>query len=95
MTECPKRELVEPSRLETEERAALENAEVASESAEKAGAANFAALVSPAEHLAVLATGNRLVEKGSTVPARGIKLETELIPQRQVGSLQRRPWFIL
>ena len=57
MTEEPIGPLVKPAELETEEVAALENAEVASESAKKTGAAHLAALVSPAEHLAVLETG--------------------------------------
>ena len=69
VTEGPRGPLVKPAELETEEVAALENAKVASESAKITGAADFAALASLAEHLAVLETGERLVEKGLSVLA--------------------------
>ena len=70
--------------------AALENAGVTSEPAMVKGAAALAALVSPAEHLAVLETGMCLAVGKETVPAQVTSLVTELATLRQSMLLQRR-----
>ena len=93
MTVRPEGLEVEPANRENEEEvAALENAGVTSEPAKAIDVAAFAALVSPAEHLAVLETGMCLAVGKGTVPAQVASLETELATLRQSMLLQRRLW---
>ena len=74
------------------EEAALEIARVALAFAKVRWLAYLAALVSPAEHLAVLETGMWLAVGKDAVPAQVAWQEFEEATLRQSISLQRRLW---